>query len=668
MEYYMKKFILTLILTTIFPLFFVDSIVSSPRANKFPFQKTLPDGKKITMTRPSYVEGEVIVKFKNNKTQTGLDAMAKSKKLNPKRFSERAGVVRAAIDKNETVESTVQKLKKDPNVEYAEPVYLYYKSEVSPPNDTHWGQLWGHKNSGQSVSDPSYTTNSSNPGTSGKDIGALGAWEVSSDCDSITVAVLDTGVNYNHEDFVGNMWDGSSCVNHNGSAISGGCPNHGWDYASNDNDPIDEEGHGTHVAGIIGAVGNNNKGISGVCKTAKIMSVRVLGQDGGSNISVANGIRFAVRNGAKVINMSLGGQNYSSDINNALNLARDHDVSVIVAAGNEAYNLILSGENAYPCMNTQDNILCIAALDQNYNLANFSNRDSNSTVSSRHVDMGAPGTNVFSPYGDEEVFDEHEDGYQDWVTAGSGGTRPWVSILCGDYGTLAFTDCTIFDRLFNSGPFPTREANNINNRKIYKTFSINDNAYTVKVFQYLLAIGEYENQPPYGCYDYARMHANNTAGNPINSVQLPGQYHTGLKWFLCQNSTGQPFVFYGEKDLPICRNSSLCSIGYSFSSDESITSPGSFVQDFILTTWAPSPTAYSNLNGTSMASPYAAGVAALLRAYNPNFTYQDTLNKMIEGGTPETALTNTTRYGKAVNANHSMKSLNQITGVTAELQ
>lgn len=229
---------------------------------------------------------------------------------------------------------------------------------------------------------------------------------------------------------------------------------------------------------------------------------------------------------------------------------------------------------------------------------------------------------------------------------------------------MAFSDCTLYNFFFASGIPLTEEGNSVN-RSIYKIFDINPNSTSVNVIHLFLTIGEAGG--PSGCYDYSQFLVNNTNLPPSSSRSL-WDSNLGFERSIQCFTGNNPFYFYGQKDLAVCRNSSNCSIGYRFVSDSSVESPGSFVQDFILMTWAPTPTAYSNLNGTSMASPYAAGVAALLRAYNPSFTYQDTLNKMIEGGTSETALTDTTKYGKAVNANNSMKSLDQISGVTAELQ
>ena len=153
---------------------------------------------------------------------------------------------------NESTDELMQKLENDPRVEYIEPNYR--RSIEAIPDDPLFSRQWGLKNITQE----------------GADIHALDAWDTAHDSSAI-VAVLDTGVNYQHPDLAANMWDGSViCKNNDDGEITDGCPNHGWDFANNDSDPQDDHGHGTHVAGIIGAQGNNERGIAGVNWNAKI--------------------------------------------------------------------------------------------------------------------------------------------------------------------------------------------------------------------------------------------------------------------------------------------------------------------------------------------------------------------------------------------------------------
>ncbi|XDD56007.1 S8 family serine peptidase [Leptospira sp. WS4.C2] len=620
-----------------------------------------------------YLPGEVVITFKKQVPDTELVHQTSKLATNTGVLNLKGHFTTAKLADSETIEEGIARIKKDPNVESVEPRYLYYK-QASAPNDPEFARLWGLNNSGQTLASPSYTANSSNPGTSGKDMNVLGAWDVTTSCNNIIVAVLDTGVTYTHQDLVGNMWDGSAgCVNQNGTAIGGGCPNHGYDFASSDNNPRDEEGHGTHVAMTIGAVGNNNIGISGVCQSAKIMAVRVLGLGGGTNDNIANGIYFAVRNGAKVINMSLGGSSFSSAIDSAIEFARTNDVLVVVAAGNDGKNLNTNGA-AYPCENTNANVICIAALDQKHALANFSNYDSNSTVASRSADFGAPGTNIYSGYGTEVSYNENSTSYSDWTYSTVGTT--WASSTCtlSNYKMLVSADCTLANVLFDSSANTITTMALSTNSIVYKNFTIPTGSTNVSLSHFIVSVGERQNSTT--CYDYIQAKYSATAGNPVAGTTLtmfdgniasPNQYQLQL----CRNGSN-PFVS-NSADTKILTNciggaGTNCTVGYRLVTDTSGAYAGGLVGDVFLTAWAPSTTAYANLNGTSMATPNAAGVAALIRSYNPSFTYLDVITKLIEGGVTEAALTGTTQYGKAINANASLKHLKQVTGVTAVLQ
>ncbi len=630
----------------------------------------------------NYDPNEIVIKYRKNVPAADMAARTVGLGLQLNQVSARPHFTTAFVNQNETVEEAVNRVSRDPAVEYAEPKYKYYKSAAAP-NDADFGKLWGLKNNGQTISSPSYTTN--NPGLSGKDMNVLGAWDLTTNCSSRIIAVLDTGVNYAHEDLAGNMWDGSTagggCVDQNGIPIPGGCPNHGWDFASNDNNPRDEEGHGSHVAGTIGAIGNNTVGISGVCQTAKIMAVRVLGLGGGDNTTVSNGIYFAVRNGAKVINMSLGGNSYSVLIHDAIEYARINNVLVVVAAGNENTNL--STGNSFPCKNTSANIVCIGALDQRYERATFSNFDTNATVNSRNVDFGAPGTNIFSLYGNEVTYDEGASNYgSGWIAGGTGGSIDWAFRSCSFTinsnpvtlkGLYLPLDCSVigfnFTPPFNS---PTSVSSNTN-RTIYKNFTIPNNSTNVNLFQTIISDGESIGAT---CYDFTEMYTSSATGNPFPSGTLIGlndsNRNNAIVTKYCRRTisgVGYSFIYSNSRTLPACINSGTnCSIGYRYVSDTSVNNGGAVVGDFFLTAWAPSNTAYKSINGTSMASPNAAGVAALIWAYNPSFTYTEVIQKLIDGGQAETALTGTTRYGKAINANDSIKHLKQVTGVSVSLQ
>jgi subtilisin family serine protease len=203
------------------------------------------------------------------------------------------------------------------------------------------------------------------------------------------VAVVDTGVDYNHFDLDSRIWTNSSEIVGNGIDDDGNGyidDVRGWDFINNDNDPMDRNSHGTHVAGTI-AGENNGIGVTGVAYNATIMPIQVLSAEGfGSSIAVANGIRYAADNGAHVINLSLGG-GFNSSIKSAVEHAWELGSLVIMASGNEG-----ASQPSYPAQYAVDTGVAVGAIDINNNVAGFSN-DAGETVMDYVV---APGVNVLS--------------------------------------------------------------------------------------------------------------------------------------------------------------------------------------------------------------------------------------------------------------------------------
>jgi subtilisin family serine protease len=312
-----------------------------------------------------YVPGEVLVKFRPTAGTQGRMASAVDRGHAVLANLNLPGWAQIRVGVGETVETALSSYRDDPGVEYVQPNYIY--RAAAAPNDSLYGQLWAFKNVGQA----------------GNDMNIEPAWDHITDCSSVVVAVLDTGVNYNHQDLAANMWNGGS-----------GIPNHGHDFVDSDNEPMDPNGHGTHVAGTIGAVGNNGTGTTGVCQKASVMAVRVLDTMGdATTVRAIQGINFAVTHGAKVINMSfVGGGSFDPLFSDAIANAQNSDVVVVVVAGNDTSDVDGASGARYPCNFIQPNLVCVAALDQNYALASFSNWGATS------VDVGAPGTNILSTW------------------------------------------------------------------------------------------------------------------------------------------------------------------------------------------------------------------------------------------------------------------------------
>ena len=219
---------------------------------------------------------------------------------------------------------------------------------------------------------------------------APSAWAKGYTGKGTVIAVLDTGVDYNHQDLKNNIWTNNKEIPGNGIDDDGdGYVDdvYGWNFADNNNNTIDTYGHGTHVAGTI-AGENNNFGVTGVAYDAKIMPVKVLGNDGsGTYSAIAQGIHYAVDRGANVINLSLGGDYPNSTLESAIEYADSKNVTVVMAAGNSG-----NPAPAYPARYANKHGIAVGAVDKNKNMASYSDRAGNDTLSY----VTAPGSSIYS--------------------------------------------------------------------------------------------------------------------------------------------------------------------------------------------------------------------------------------------------------------------------------
>ncbi|MBD2528467.1 S8 family serine peptidase [Nostoc flagelliforme FACHB-838] len=206
----------------------------------------------------------------------------------------------------------------------------------------------------------------------------------------VVVAVVDTGVDYNHEDLRNNIWTNANEIAGNGIDDDGNGyidDNYGWNFSDKNNNTLDNNGHGTHVSGTITGE-NNNYGVTGIAYNAKIMPVKVLNESGsGSYSSISKGIRYAVDNGANVINLSLGGGSANRTLESAIKYASSKGVIVVMAAGNDG-----DSSPDYPARYAYKSGIAVGAVDRDNNMPNFSNRSGSNEISY----VTAPGVKVYS--------------------------------------------------------------------------------------------------------------------------------------------------------------------------------------------------------------------------------------------------------------------------------
>lgn len=254
------------------------------------------------------------------------------------------------------------------------------------PDDPKFSQQWGLDNTGQTG------------GTVDADIDAPDAWNITTGSDTIVVAVIDTGVDYTHPDLVANMWENpGDPVNGIDDDANGYVDDlRGWDFVNNDNSPLDDNGHGTNVAGILGARGNNTVGISGTAWDVSIMPLKFLNSAGSGDTSNAiKALQYANSKGADVIVLAWSGGAYDQAMKDAIDAS---PAVVVCLAGNSASDNDVSP--VYPASYSSPNIIAVAASDHRDVLAAYSNYG----VAS--VDLGAPGTSITTtePGGTYEVI------------------------------------------------------------------------------------------------------------------------------------------------------------------------------------------------------------------------------------------------------------------------
>jgi subtilisin family serine protease len=322
------------------------------------------------MDKAKYKQGELLVKFKEGIKASSAQMRHQAMGARVIKRIPLIDVDHVKLPEGADMKEAIIGYMKDPNVQYAQPNYIMHLFDTVP-NDPSFGQQWGLRNIGQYAS-----------GTPGADISAPKAWDiVTGSYNNVFVAVVDTGIDQSHPDLFNNVVQG-------------------YNFFNNNTDTKDEVGHGTHVAGIIGAFSNNSIGMSGVMWQVRMMPIKVCGIDDtvdnevGTVIcptdAVANGIVYAAQHNARIINISLGtdpGDPNPLPVYNAIDTARTFGSLVIAAAGNENNNNDLAP--VYPASCNLPNVISVAATDQHDLRATFSNYGYT-------VHVAAPGVYILS--------------------------------------------------------------------------------------------------------------------------------------------------------------------------------------------------------------------------------------------------------------------------------
>ena len=353
------------------------------------------------------VPGEFIVKLKAGYSQKSLKALNVSQEMNLA-----SGQYALVKTSEKSISLALAKMKKLDFVEYAEPNYLYHTintitpvesllNRVSVAGDEKFDLLWGLQNSGANEPDRSGTSTTPERGVAGADVNALKAWNITKGSRDVVIAVIDTGIDWNHPDLAANMWVNAGEIAGNGIDDDGNGyidDIHGWNAALKNGSPMDGNGHGTHCAGTIGAV-HGNGGVAGVMGEVKMMAIKFLTDSGSGSLADAIvAIDYATKMNVDIMSNSWGGGGFSQALFDSIKAASDRGIIFTAAAGNSTTNNDV--RDNFPSNYRTENMVAVAAHAHTDQLASFS------SFGKRTVHVAAPGRSILSttPNGQYAVF------------------------------------------------------------------------------------------------------------------------------------------------------------------------------------------------------------------------------------------------------------------------
>lgn len=515
-----------------------------------------------------FVDGEVLVKYRESTAVQQALHYRSMWRMNHVRTLKRSGIRKVRLPEEMTVAQAVALYRSDPDVVFAEPNYRYRLQAV--PNDSMMDQLWGLANMDADL-----------------------AWDLETGSSDIVVAVVDSGVDPAHPDLAANIWTNPGEIADNGiDDDNNGYVDdvNGWDFADEDNhpnDPTDNHGHGTHVAGIIGAVGDNATGIVGVNWQVSIMPLRfITAADYGNTADAIDAIEYAWRNGADIINLSWGGPGGSALLKEVIDEAGAAGILVVCAAGNAGNDL--DDVATYPASFNSANILSVAASNADDDPAWFTN------FSDSQVDVAAPGTNVYSTVPDRQVLSsENFEDLGAWTFGGVGSawgqeSIPGVTVLTespnANYtnGMNAWARMEPLDLTGRAGArldFTIAGITSGSGDRLYVEVSTDDSTW----------------EPLWIGLDDGPVAA---VTGSIGSSQL------------------------AVVDLKAYDGVGSVYIRFRFVSDDSGTADGYLIDNLAVTCadTTHGADAYQYYSGTSMSAAYASGAAALIMAQKPTLT------------------------------------------------
>jgi subtilisin family serine protease len=570
-----------------------------------------------------FVPGEVIVQFRPGASGAARSRVLAARGAHAVRTLGQPGLTLVRLRGGASVRAAAASFERDASVAFAEPNYLYRLT--GPPNDQDFGLLWG-------LHDP----------VGDHDIDAPEAWDTQTGSSNVVVAVIDSGVAYDHPELNDNIWVNPDEIPGNGVDDDGNGridDVRGWDFIQNDNAPLDFYGHGTHVAGTIGAEGNNNADIAGVNWDVSIMAVRA-GDANGSlpGTAILNAINYACGEHADIVNGSFGGPGKSQTIANAIKSNACKNTLFVFAAGNDGANLTnnTNSTNAYPCEYHRPsphgfsvpNIICVAATNQNDALARFSNRGKAA------VHLAAPGVGIYSslPEWTALFSDDLETSFNNWTQAG--GTAAWARTSeMASSGSFSMTDSP-------GGNYANNQNYTIRNNAALK---LTGQVGCVVDYDLELLMRDFNSSTVFDWFAIER--ATNTAG-PWTEI--------GFYFGDSVPPTGPGGFVALTDDLSALDGQGTVYFRFLVHTDSSVRDGGAHVDDVVVRCLVANGEDYAMFQGTSMATPHVVGVAALLLAQEPAMNPAKLKNAILKGVDKKSGLVDRVSTAGRLNANGSL--------------
>ncbi|MGH7540413.1 MAG: S8 family serine peptidase [Gemmatimonadota bacterium] len=590
------------------------------------------NAKDVSIVDPAtrFVPGEVLVRFRAGVSGSARDAALGTVNARFARETLLPGLVLARLEPGRSVPGAVAALSRRSDVLYAEPNLIL--RATATPNDPRFesGELWGLHNTGQSS------------GTPDADIDAPEAWNTTVGSSGVVVAVVDTGIAYDHPDLAPNIWanpgevPGDSVDNDGNGKVD---DHRGWDFIGNDNDPRDLNAHGTHVAGTIGAKGNNSTGVTGVNWNVQLMPVRVLDADGmGTLESVANGFTYAAQEGAKVVNASLGVEGGPEPASTKAAIDAAPSTLFVVAAGNGGDDGIGDNNESvphWPCNHASANLVCVAATTRTDARSGFSNFGATS------VDLGAPGSEIVSTWlGYTSKLSDGFESVTGWVP-GVGPEPPFATTCPGPApaNTWARTGEAADTGAVSAADSPGGNYVDCQNNWFRAPVPVSFAGSVGCNVAYRLRL---ETEPN---FDYFVVDASTDLTFVQAEEVAAWTGTTGGTWF--------SFV----EDLSALDGQPNVWVRFGLESDDLFSNfNGAHVDNVDIRCIGTNYTAdsYESIQGTSMATPHVAGVAALAWAKNSSVSVATVKSALLNGGDSIPALSGITVSGRRLNADGTL--------------